>query len=90
MLAIALFLEKYSKSLKTADRDKIEMAWLQRWTDRLGNPTRLPRKVMKAYLDDMDISEDVLDDQMDWDCWLVDDEIEDFGLDLASDSSPPL
>ena len=45
---------------------------------------------MKAYLDDMDILEDVLDDQMDWECWPVDDEIEDFGLDLASDSSPPL
>ena len=38
-----------------ADRDKIEAAWLQRWKDNLGNPSRMPRKVMKANLDYMDI-----------------------------------
>jgi hypothetical protein len=90
MLAMALFLEKYNKSMTHADRDKIETAWLQRWKDKLGNPSRLPRKVMKAYLDYMDISAEVLDDQMDWECWPVDDAVEDFGLDFSSNSSPPL
>ncbi len=67
-------------SVSPADRDKIESAWLQRWKDRLGNPSRLPRKVMRAYLEDMDITIDVLDDQMDWECWPVNDKVEDFGF----------
>jgi hypothetical protein len=90
MLAMALFLEKYSKSMTAVDRDKIETAWLQRWKDTLGNPSRLPRKVMRAYLDYMDISAEVLDEQMDWECWPVDDEVEDFGLDRSAAASPPL
>ena len=87
---MALFLEKYNKSMTNADRDKIETAWLQRWKEKLGNPSRLPRKVMKAYIDYMDISEEVLDQQMDWDCWPVDDILEDFGLDAGSAMSPAL
>jgi len=90
MLAMALFLEKYSKSMTAVDRDKIETAWLLRWKDTLGNPSRLPRKVMRAYLDYMDISAEVLDEQMDWECWPVDDEVEDFGLDRSAAASPPL
>ncbi len=40
MLAMALFLEKYMKSLITsADRDKVESAWLMRWREQLGNPS---------------------------------------------------
>ncbi len=35
---------------------------------------------MRAYLEDMDITTDVLDDQMDWECWPVNDEVEDFGF----------
>ncbi len=80
MLAMALFLVKYMKSSITpADRDKIESAWLMRWKERLGNPSRLPRKVMRMYLEDMDITSDDLDAQMDWECWPTMDEIEDFG-----------
>jgi hypothetical protein len=90
MLAMALFLDKYNKSMTSVDRDKIETAWLQRWKDKIGNPSRLPRQVMRAYLDYMDISAEVLDEQMDWDCWPVDDEVEDFGLDDTTDSLPPL
>ena len=77
MLAMALFLEKYNKLLTRTDRDKIESAWLARWKENLGNPTRMPRKVMRAYLDHMDISEDTLDHQMDWDSWPVDDDMDD-------------
>ena len=50
----------------------------------------MPRKDIKTYLEYMDISAEVLDAQMDWDCWPVDDDVEDFGLDIQSDSSPPL
>jgi hypothetical protein len=90
MLAMALFLEKYNRSMSNADRDKIEAAWLQRWKATLGNPSRMPRKVMKAYMDYMDISAEVLDDQMDWECWPIDDEVEEFDFDVPSESSPPL
>jgi hypothetical protein len=90
MLGMALFLEKYNKSMTSGDRDKIETAWLQRWKDKLGNPSRLPRQVMRAYRDYMDIFAEVLDDQMDWECWPVDDEVEAFGLDNSADSLPPL
>ncbi len=90
MLAMALFLEKYTRSIGSADRDKIEMAWLLRWKENLGNSSRLPRKVMRAYLEFMDISAETLDDQMDWECWPVDDAVEEFEFDTASDSSPSL
>ncbi len=36
---------------------------------------------MKAYLDYMDILAEMLDDQMDWECWPVDDEVEEFDFD---------
>jgi hypothetical protein len=70
MLAMALFLEQYIKSSMTAvEKDKLESAWLQRWQEQLGNPSRLPQKVMMAYLEDMYITHEVLDKQMEWDCW---------------------
>jgi hypothetical protein len=88
MLATALFLEKYMKNLVSpADRDKIETAWLQRWKDKLGNPTQLPRKVMRLYLEDMDITSGVLDDQMDWECWPANDKVEDFGITVDNGDS---
>jgi hypothetical protein len=60
------------------EKDKLELAWLQRWQERLGNPSRLPRKVMMTYMEDMDITSDVLDAQMEWECWPMDDRIEVF------------
>ena len=41
----------------------------------------MPRKDIKTYLEDMDISAEVLDAQMDWDCW-PEDEYGDFAQDL--------
>ena len=77
MLAMALFLERYIKtSMSEVEKDKLELAWLQRWQDWLGNPSRLPRKVMMAYLEDMDIMPEILDNQMDWDCWPAEDKVE--------------
>jgi hypothetical protein len=52
MLAMALFLDRYIKSsMLPTEKDKLELAWLQRWQERLGNPSRLPRKVMMTYMD---------------------------------------
>ena len=79
MLAMALFLDRYIKSSMTsAEKDKLESAWLQRWQECLGNPSRLPRKVMMTYLEEMDITPDVLDEQMEWDCWPMGDDVETF------------
>jgi hypothetical protein len=87
MLAMALFLKKYvKKNMSHADRGKIEAAWHQRWKDRLGNPSRLPCKLMKAYLEYMDISTEVLDNQMDWDYWPADDDVEDLDFAVSADS----
>jgi hypothetical protein len=86
MLAMALFLENYvKKNMSHVDRDKIKAAWLQQWKDRRGNPSCLPRKVMKAYLEYMDVSTEVLDNQMDWDCWPEDDDVEDFDFTVSAD-----
>jgi hypothetical protein len=88
MLAMALFLEKYDRLMSNADRDKIETAWLQRWKDNLGNPSHPPCKVMQAYLEYMDILAEMLDNQMDWECWPIDDEVEEFDFDIPLESSP--
>jgi hypothetical protein len=69
VLAIALFIEKYKKDLSPDVKDRIELDWLARWRGSLGNPNRKPRRVMKAYLDLMDMTMDDLDDQMCWECW---------------------
>ena len=90
MLAMALFLDKYTLLMSNVDRDKLEKAWLLRWKENLGNPSRLPCKVMKAYLDYMDISAETLDDQIDWECWPVDDAVKDFDFDTPSESSQSL
>ena len=41
------------------------------------------RKVMRAYLEYMDTSSETLDNQMDWECWPVDNDVEDFGFDIS-------
>jgi hypothetical protein len=80
MLTMALFLAMYVKmSMTPTTCNRIEAAWLERWKETLGNPHRLPRKVLKAYLDSLGIYADMLDDQMDWECWLENDMVEDFG-----------
>ena len=79
LLAQAIFLTKYMKhSLTDLARGKLEEAWLNYWKDKLGHPTQTPGKVLRAYLDNMDMSIDELDHQMCWDCWPSDDNVEDF------------
>ena len=58
--------------LTTSTRDSIEKDWLKRWNERLGNPDRTPRQVMRTYVEDLDITVTHLDDEMDWDCWDLD------------------
>ena len=83
VLAIALFIEKYKKELSDDAKDKIETSWIDRWRSAVGNPTKKPRRVMKAYLDLLDLTVDELDDQMCWDCWPEGDDTDD----LAEGSS---
>jgi hypothetical protein len=50
-------------------KNKVEMEWLPCWKCDLGNPSRKPWHIMKAYLDLLDMTVDDLDDQMCWECW---------------------
>jgi len=71
MLATAICLERYMKAdLSPALRDSIEQEWLERWKERLGNPTVTPRQVLRAYVEDLDITVANLDDEMEWDAWV--------------------
>ena len=65
-------------SLMDLARGKLEEAWLKCWKDKLGHLNQTPGKVLRAYLDTMDISIDELDHQMRWDCWPSDNNVEDF------------
>ena len=69
VLAIALFIEKYKQDLSDDVKERIETDWVASWHSAIGNPTKKPRRVMKTYLDLLDITMDDLDDQMCWDCW---------------------
>jgi hypothetical protein len=77
MLAMAIFIENYKKGASD-DADKIEAAWLAKCKGDLGNPSRNPRCVMKAYLVLLDTTVDDMDDQMCWDCWPEDDGLHEF------------
>ncbi len=59
--------------MSPAIRDSIEKEWLDQWRERLGNPTNTPRQVLRAYVEDLDITVAGLDDQMEWDAWEDDD-----------------
>ncbi len=70
MLATAICLERYMKTdLSPALRDSIEQEWLDRWKERLGNPTQTPRQVLQAYVEELDITVASLDDKMEWETW---------------------
>jgi hypothetical protein len=70
MLATAICLERYMKvDLSPSLRDSIEKEWIDRWKERLGNPTQTPRQVLRAYVEELDITVAGLDEQMEWDTW---------------------
>ena len=70
MLATAICLERYMKQdMSAAIRDSIEKEWLDRWKERLGNPTQTPRQVLRTYVKELDITVAGLDDAMEWENW---------------------
>ncbi len=70
MIATATCLKGYMKhDLSPALRDSIKKEWLDRWKERLGNPTHTSRQVLRAYVEELDITVAGLDDQMEWDYW---------------------
>ncbi len=82
MLAIALYIDRYTKDLTDATRANIESKWLGRWKDKLGQPARTPHQVMKTYCENFNISTNHLDQAMDWDCWpLTDPEPDELDMD---------
>ena len=85
VLAIALFIEKYKWDLSEDIKDRIETDWVVRCRSAIGNPTKKPRRVMKTYLDLLDITVDDLDDQMCWDCWPEGNDDDDVATDTPSE-----
>ena len=79
MLAIALFVERHKNQLSDSEKSSIEDKCVARWKDKIGQPTRTPRQVMRTYCKDLDISPDHLAQAMDWECWPTSD---DSSLDL--------
>ena len=71
MLATAICLERYMKrDMSDSVRDAIEKDWLTHWKDRLNNPDRTPRQVLRAYVEKLDITVAGLDEAMEWECWV--------------------
>ena len=81
MLATAICLERYMKhDMSTTLRDSIEKEWLDRWKERLGNPSQTPRQVLRAYVEELDITVAGLDSAIEWEYWdddVVDDDSQD-------------
>jgi hypothetical protein len=69
MLAIALYINRYTKDISADDRSAIESCWLEKYKAKLGQPARTPRQVMHTYCDNYNIIPDHLDQAMDWECW---------------------
>jgi hypothetical protein len=57
-------------------KDKIELDWISRWKGLIGNPSRKPHWVMKAYIDLLDMLVDNLEEAMCWECLPEDNEPE--------------
>jgi hypothetical protein len=70
MLAIALYLERYTKKeLSDVDRSKIKQQWLGKWEEKLGRPACTPRQIMQTYCENFNVTPDAVDTAMDWDSW---------------------
>ncbi len=70
MLATAICLERYMKhDMSPAIRNSIEKEWIDRWKERLEHPTQTPCQILRAYVEELDITIAGLDNQMEWDYW---------------------
>jgi hypothetical protein len=77
MLATAICIDRYLKNeLSAAIRDTIKWEWLDCWRKELGNPDQMPRQVLQAYVEDLDITVAQLDASMDWECWDMSDTLD--------------
>ena len=73
MLAMAICLERYMKrDMSDLVRDAIEKDWLVHWKECFDNPDRTPRQVLRAYVEELDITVAGLDEAMEWECWVDD------------------
>ena len=57
------------RDMSDAIRDSIEREWLERWKERLGNPSQTPRQILRTYVEQLDITVAGLDDVMEWEYW---------------------
>jgi hypothetical protein len=55
--------------MSPALRDSIEKEWLEHWKEQLGNPTQTPCQVLRAYVEELDITVTGLDNKIEWDYW---------------------
>ncbi len=74
MLAIALFMDRHKDQLSDAEKSAIEAKWISRWKDTVGQPTRTPWQVLRAYCEELDITAEHLVKAMDWECWPASDD----------------
>jgi hypothetical protein len=49
-------------------KDKMEYEWVQHLRKSAGS-TKIPRRVMQAYADLLDLTVNELDEQLCWECW---------------------
>jgi hypothetical protein len=71
MLAIALYIDWYTKDITGQERLDIETRWFDKWKAKLGEPARTLRQIMQTYYENYNIMPDNLDQALDWDCWLT-------------------
>jgi hypothetical protein len=70
MLATAICLKQYMKNnMSSSICDLIDKEWLDRWKEQLGNPTQTPLQVLRAYVEELDITVAGLNSKMEWDIW---------------------
>ena len=68
MLAITLYINRYTKNISATDRSTIESCWLNKYRAKLGQPSRTPHQIMGTFCDNYNITPDHLDQAMDWEC----------------------
>ena len=70
MLAMAVTIRHFMDGQASPDTlHSIESDWLNRHRARLQQDTRSPRQVLRAYADNLQISEEDIELQIDWLAW---------------------
>ena len=68
--------EQLAQKPELAELITSEKEWLDRWKEKLDNPIRTPRQVLRSYVADLGISVSNLDAAMEWNCWDTDEDDE--------------